>query len=182
MSDFSPEQLRVLRAMADGMLRGMGGVAPAANGGSAPAPTSSGGGTVAPDSDLDGQYGDPQIKFSPRKWAGANYVGSTYSQTEPDFLDVVAEALEWSANNPKPAKLKYADYDRRDAARARGWAARLRASGVTAPAPAPAAPAAEWSPPDDGGQLPMGDDEIPFARSCDSTPRHLRRRARWERF
>lgn len=33
---------------------------------------------------------------------------------------------------PKPGKEKYADYDRRDAARARGWAARLRAKPAAA--------------------------------------------------
>ena len=152
-NEFTADEVRVLKAMAGGILGALGRGA-GANGGA---------GEVATDSDLDGQYGDPTIKFDPKRWSGQSYVGATYSRTEPEYLDAVAEALEWSSNNPKPGKEKYSAYDRRDAARARGWAARMRKEpGYVARAPQPAAarPAAAKAAPqyDD----PPGDDEIPF--------------------
>jgi hypothetical protein len=155
-SDFTADEIRVLKAIAGGILGALG-----RGGAAAGATSSASGGEAAPDADLDGQYGDPTIKFDPKRWSGASYVGSTYSRTEPDYLDAVAEALEWSANNPRPGKEKYASYDRRDAARARGWAARLRKEpGRVASAPAPAPKPRADAPPayDDA----PGDDEIPF--------------------
>jgi hypothetical protein len=93
-------------------------------------------GDVAPDSDLDGEHGNPVIRRDPKRWEGESMVGRCYSDTSPEFLDCLAGFLEWSAKNPREGKEKYADYDRRDAARARGWAKRLRAGWRAAPAAA----------------------------------------------
>ncbi len=88
-----------------------------------------GAGAVANDAELDGQYGDPLIKRDPSRWHGESFVGCTYSQATPDYLDAMASFKDWTAgkNDENEAKKKYAAYDRRDAARARGWAARMRA-------------------------------------------------------
>ena len=91
---------------------------------------------IADDADLDGQYGDPEVKFSPKKWTGDNFKGSHYSACAPDFLDAYAEALQWSSEHPKEGREKYAQYDARDAARARGWARRMRSGWRPAVAPA----------------------------------------------
>ena len=75
---------------------------------------------------------DPVVKFSPKRWEGDDYKGAKFSDCEPAFLDAYAEALEYSAANPKPGKEKYADFDRRDAAAAREWADHRRNVGVAA--------------------------------------------------
>lgn len=87
---------------------------------------------VASDRDLDGRFGDPELKFNPRDWSGASFKGRRFSECPPDLLDLVAETFEFfarqaeakdeRANNGKPV----ADYKRADAARARGWAKRIR--------------------------------------------------------
>lgn len=83
-------------------------------------------GLFADDKDLSGRFGNPEVKFSPRSWQGANCVGRRFSECPPEFLDMLAEALAWSAANPKPGKERYSKYNATDATRARGWARRLR--------------------------------------------------------
>jgi len=125
------------------------GPAPSAANGAARPGGSSSGQAMASSADLDSERGDPAIKFNPRRWEGPSYVGFTYSQTCAEFLDLVAESLEWSADNPKAGKEKYAAYDRKDAARARGWAHRFR-NGFQPrppPPPAPEESAEEFDPP-----------------------------------
>ncbi len=82
---------------------------------------------VAPDTELDGQYGDPEIRFNPRDWTGTSHKNRHYSQAEPEFLDILANTLEFFAEKNAATDPKKAGYERRDAARARGWARRLRA-------------------------------------------------------
>lgn len=87
---------------------------------------------VAPDRDLDGKYGDPELKFSPRDWTGPSFKGRHFSECPPDLLDMVAETFEYfgrqadekheMTDRGKPV----GDYKRQDAARARGWAKRMR--------------------------------------------------------
>ncbi len=93
--------------------------------------------TVATDADLDSQYGDPVVKFDPRDWTGDNYRGQKFSVCPPDFLDALAKAFDYfvSKNDAHgdAESAKKAHYDRLNAARARGWAARKRA-GWTPPA------------------------------------------------
>lgn len=92
---------------------------------------------VASDADLDGKYGDPELKFMPRDWTGSSFKGSRFSECPAELLDMVAESYEYFAQQAeekhevtasgRPA----AGYKRMDAARARGWAARIRAGKVT---------------------------------------------------
>lgn len=157
MSDFSPEEVRVLKALASGILSGMGGRAQPSGG------AASGGGAVAPDSDLDSQWGDPAIRFDSKKWAGESMVGRKFSETTAEYLDILADTKEWQANNPKPGKERFADYDRRDAARARGWAARLRRGFVSSRVSQIDAPAAPRVDPGEATYVaPFDDADVPF--------------------
>ena len=111
---------------------------------------------VASDHDLDGQYGDPVVKAKdPRDWTGEPMNGRRFSECPPEYLEMVAERLDYFAGqaeasgelatNGKPA----AQYKRLDAARARGWAKRIR-EGTHVPAKAPDT-ATDWeSDPDVG--------------------------------
>lgn len=108
-------------------------------------------GAIATDTDLSGKYGDPKVKLTPRDWGGAPRKGWQLSRCEPEFLDLYAETLEFFArkNDEEGAKASNGTpksrYDRADAARARGWAKRLRA-GWAAPQPAqrPATTGGGW--------------------------------------
>lgn len=96
----------------------------AASEGQAPPATSG----VAPDRDLDGQYGDPVVRTDPKRWAGESFVNRPFSACPPDYLDLLAGFLDWRAEREAstPGKEKYERYSRADAARARGWARRIR--------------------------------------------------------
>lgn len=98
-------------------------------------PATNRGGEVATDSDLDSPRGDPEVRFIPKRWSGADMKGKRFSECEPEFLDMLADAFDWFANrddesgavdkngNPKSR------WGRLDAARARGWANRIRNGG-----------------------------------------------------
>lgn len=122
---------------------------------------SAGSGPVASDRDLDGKYGDPESRFDPRDWTGPSYKGCHYSECPADYLDLVAEAKDYFARrareeNKLTAKGKpVADYEAADAARARGWAARIRAGKHT---PKPQEPAM-WAA---GEDMAPDVDDIPF--------------------
>lgn len=98
--------------------------------GGAPA-SSAGSSAVAPDSDLDSQWGDPEVKKDPPRWNGAPQAPCRMSQCPPEYLDVFAEFKDWQAGKEEEKDTdegrKKAGYCRKDAARARGWAARSRA-------------------------------------------------------
>lgn len=85
---------------------------------------------VAPARELDSQYGDPVIKKDPKGWRGPSFQGKRLSQTTPEYLDTLAELKDWMAEQETkkgtPEGDKYAAFSRKDAARARGWAKRLR--------------------------------------------------------
>lgn len=95
---------------------------------------------AADDRDLDGQYGNPLVKFHPRDWTGENCKNKPMSDCPAEFLDLLAETFDYFADkaeetderatNGKPV----APYKRRDAARARGWARRVRDGRVPAAA------------------------------------------------
>jgi len=98
-------------------------------GGSSAAPTAA----IANDADLDSQYGDPIIKAKdPRDWTGEPQKGKRFSQCPAEYLDQVADRLDFFAkkaeeNNSLTAAGKpVAPFNRKDAARARGWAKRIR--------------------------------------------------------
>ncbi len=89
--------------------------------------------TAATEADLDSQYGDELVKFKPRGWTGDFIKDTPMSQCPPDFLDQLALAYDWFAQQKRAADDPKAQYEERSARRARGWASRLR-SGWTSPA------------------------------------------------
>jgi len=89
-------------------------------------------GMYASDEDLDGPHGNEKVRFSPKQFRGPNYLGKKMSECSLEFLDALAEALQFSADNAAPEKAKYVPMNRRSAARARAWARRIR-SGVSPP-------------------------------------------------
>ena len=125
---------------------------------------------IATDEDLSGEWGDPEIrKDPPKNYVGPSFVGKRFSQTTPAYLDALAGFFEWKATKESEdasaltgeeaaKKAKYAGYSRKDAGRARGWAARLRAKPQHAK---PAAPAPAVDPDADLDGV-FGDDSIPF--------------------
>lgn len=88
---------------------------------------------AASDADLDGPYGDPPVKFDPRDWTGESCKGLTFSECPAEFLDMLAETFDYFAqkaeekNEMTTTGKPVAPYKRKDAARARGWARRIRA-------------------------------------------------------
>lgn len=148
---------------------GSGPAAPRAS-----APTGGAGveGEVADDADLDSEYGNPTIKFDPREryWTGPSFVGYHFSETAPDYLDATAKYLDacafMAAKESDEKNQKSARYKRKDAARARGWAARLRARGEPNAGAAPAVGGGYAQRPGDAAGVDSGTqaeiDRIPF--------------------
>jgi hypothetical protein len=126
-------------------------------------------GAVASDRDLDGERGDPTIRFDPsvKYWNGESFAGYHYSETTPDYLDALAKYLDASAymaaKDEDEKKRNSAKWKRLDASRARGWSQRLR-NGWTPPAPAPQQ--SNGAPSGGADDYSSGsfsnDDEIPF--------------------
>lgn len=88
---------------------------------------------VANDADLDSQWGDPIVRAKdPRDWSKESQIGKPFSECPPEYLDLVAARLDYFAERAEAEGTltstgkPVAPYNRRDAARARGWAARLR--------------------------------------------------------
>jgi hypothetical protein len=105
---------------------------------------------IAPDTELDNPtYGDPPVKSAPRDWTGEFRVGQRMSECEPVLLDLLAERYDYFAtkNDREQAVTDKgqpkSDYDRRAAAKARGWAKRLRA-GYRPRTPPPMDETPEW--------------------------------------
>jgi hypothetical protein len=120
MTDHELHILRAAKALIDTLL----GASPASDNGNAP--------ERANDRDLDSKWGDPDVKFHPRDWKGEACKGRRMSECPPEFLDLLAGTFDYFAkkadetgettNAGKPV----APYKRKDAARARGWAHRIR--------------------------------------------------------
>jgi len=97
--------------------------------------------SVASDSDLNGAYGNPEVKAKdPRDWTGPTMKGRKFSECPADYLDLVASRLDYFAETADAegkttsAGKPVAPFNRADAARARGWAKRIR-DGRHTPAP-----------------------------------------------
>ncbi len=123
--------------------------------------------------DLDAdKYADFTIRRCPPKWidsGGRDYTGDSISTTTAEFCDALASFLDWTAEKDEAKNYSYvngkgdtvfpARFARKDAARARAWAVKLRS--------APATQARPWQPPK-ARQAPQNDfgshadDEIPF--------------------
>lgn len=108
---------------------------------------------VADDRDLDSQWGNPTVKFNPRDWTGPSFKGRAMSECDPDFLEMLASTFDYFAdqaeekNERTDAGKPTAPYKRKDAARARGWAKRIRDGKV--PAAATGGDDPDWSRRDD---------------------------------
>jgi len=90
---------------------------------------------VASDADLDGKYGNPEVRLNPRDWPGPSCKGLRMSECPSEFLDMLAETFDYFAQKAEETGELYngkptAPYKRKDAARARGWAARIRSGKV----------------------------------------------------
>ena len=98
---------------------------------SAPTPTTDLAPKSVNDADLDGKYGNPEVRLVPSKWTGPDYKGWKFSDCPAEFLDEMGGMLDAISRKQSqdPAKAKFADWSAKDAARARGWAARHRANG-----------------------------------------------------
>jgi len=80
---------------------------------------------VASDADLDGPHGDPVIVAKdPRDWHGEPMKGKRLSQCPEDYLSLLADRYDYFAGKETDDKKR--GYNLKDAARARGWAARIR--------------------------------------------------------
>lgn len=87
---------------------------------------------IADARDLDSQYGNPTVRFMPRDWTGPSFKDRRFSDCPPEMLDMLASTLDYFADKDenegatttkgKPS----APFKRADAARARGWAQRIR--------------------------------------------------------
>ncbi len=117
-------------AQAGGAPRPVGG-APFAGGGGG----GGGGGAVASDDELDSTYGDPVVRKDPGRWRGESMAGRKFSQCTPEYLEELAGLFDWRGDQDDKSNAVDAKgnpkskWSRLDAARARGWARRLRASG-----------------------------------------------------
>lgn len=118
----------------------------------------------AKDSELDSQYGDPNVHKDPKTWKGDSQVGRKYSECEPEFLLMLARSLEWKAQKFDEEGLKdgkgrpQSHWPRKDAARARGWA-RRKVAGWELPKTEELPPE---TPATHGVLAEDDDDEIPF--------------------
>lgn len=87
---------------------------------------------VADDRDLDGKYGDPQVKFLPRDWHGDDFKGCNFSTCPAELLDLLAAAYDYFARKNDESGATdskgrpKSHWDRKSAALARGWAKRIR--------------------------------------------------------
>ncbi len=116
------------------------------------------------------KYADFAVRKSPPKWidsGGRDYTGENISTTTPEFCDAIADFLDWQAEKDEAKNYSYvngkgetvfpAKFARKDAARARAWAVKLRAT-----------PQRSWQPPaarapqPDRSQGEVSDDELPF--------------------
>lgn len=81
----------------------------------------------------DPKWGDPEVRYVSKKWDGPSPIGRRFSQCTIDFLLFHADDLErsasWKESQGDEQKAKYAMMDRRDAAKARAWAQRLKERG-----------------------------------------------------
>jgi hypothetical protein len=74
--------------------------------------------------DLDDKNGNPTTRFDPRDWKGPSHKGKRFSLCPPEYLELLAKAFDYFAEQESDEKKKR--FKLLDAARARGWAQRNR--------------------------------------------------------
>jgi hypothetical protein len=117
-------------AAAAGRPRGFPPAGPRQAAGKPAGPSASQGPQVASDNDLDGKYGNPEIKKDPPRWRGDPMAPCVMSDCPADYLLCLADFYDWRAEQAeKEGKMTstgkpQAEFIRMDAARARGWAKR----------------------------------------------------------
>lgn len=124
----------------------------------------------ATDHQLNAQWGNPEIRKTPKNWTGERVEGRCMSDLQPATLRALAlryaDLAEWHDKeqhvDDKGRPKSY--YAKRDAGFALGWALRLESQGHRGPArpTAPARPRPEPAPnsPENVGY--QSDDDIPF--------------------
>lgn len=99
--------------------------------------------------DLNSEWANFVIRKCPPSWlksGGPDYEGRRLSETSPEFCDALASMLDWRAGKETEENKTYlkkttgeslpvAPLTRKDAARCRAWAKRLRETLPTAKAP-----------------------------------------------
>jgi hypothetical protein len=116
---------------------------------------------VADDSDLDSKYGDPEVRAKdPRDRGGAPMKGLKFSECPAEYLELLADRFDYFAGKEPDAKK--ANYNRKDAARARGWAARKRAGWVNTATGEITEPAGDGFADSEWPAESVTDAEIPF--------------------
>jgi hypothetical protein len=127
----------------------------------------------ATDRELDAQYGDPQIKYAAKDWAGELVVGRRLSQTSIEYLEYLIDSNEdysrYLRDKGDAKSLKTLGFKTKETKLARGWLRRMR-DGWTPPAgTARQEPANPWrkpapqaAPPPSAADDFESDDEIPF--------------------
>ena len=123
------------------------------------------------------KYADFTVRRSPPQWlegGGPDYAGQPISSTTPEFCDAIASFLSWQADKDEAKNYSYvnakgdtvfpAKFARKDAARARAFAVKLRATPrrTDAPLPAPRRQAGPAQPTFGDYGADDGVDPIPF--------------------
>jgi hypothetical protein len=132
---FTPDEIRMLKALASSLLNAMG------RGATAAAPAKAPTGKVATTDELSDRFGDPKVRKDPKRWAGESYVGATYSRCPSEYLVELAGYMEWiadkEAQKPEPKRHRngtpFYEYDLKNAALARGWALRNEGKAFSPP-------------------------------------------------
>jgi hypothetical protein len=157
MTPYESESLSILRQILSAVQSGT----IASPSSSTPALASVG---IADERDLDSQWGNEEVRVNPRDWTGASMKGRRMSECTPQFLDMLADTLDYfarknAASNALTTSGKpKADFDRKAAARARGWARRLRNGWSDA-----AEPVGDGMPKSfEGGFTTLMDEDVPF--------------------
>ena len=88
-------------------------------------------GAIADARDLDGPYGNPEIRRDPPRWMGPSFAGRRFGDATPEYLESLAMFFDWKARESEKKDERVrggglkSKFIRLDAARARGWRKRL---------------------------------------------------------
>lgn len=101
--------------------------------------------------DITSEYNNFAVRKDPKSWldsGGESYAGKRLSECPPAYLDALASLFEWMARKDEESGNTYvnkktgeamptAPLKRKDAARAKAWAKKLREGGAPTPKAAP---------------------------------------------